>query len=476
MSLEPVRRQALISLGNIIGLSALGYIATMYFAHVLGPAVLGAYYLFLSYFAIFSLIGDGGFGGAATKRISEGKDPDAFFTAYILLRIVLLAVSTIAILVISPFLVDFVASGLLPWLILALISGTIAGFATTGVYGSGKVGVAQTSDFLNNALKIILQILATYLGFTAAGLAAGFVTGMLAGFLINFRYLPLKLTKFTYDHLKSLFSFSFWIFLTSGGFLVFATADTILIGYFLSNTSVGIYRVALQLSTIALIICTALNTVLFPRLSRWSSEGNLSSASTALSRAFSFSLMLAIPVVVGGIILSDRLLYYLYGADFETGVPAFIILLILQLAVIFVTLQVTCLNALDHPRCSFYATSLAAGVNIILNVIFIPFLGIQGAALATLISVMLNALLSNHYLSRYISVKLEWGTILRVILSGLVMGVVVLLFRLGFGIESFVSLIIAVILGAGMYCLILFQVESRIRDELEDLLRTFGVL
>jgi O-antigen/teichoic acid export membrane protein len=476
MSLEPIRRQALISLCNIIGYTVLGYIATMYLAHVLGPAILGAYYLFFSYFSIFSLIGDGGFGGAATKRISEGKDPDAFFTAYVALRVVLLAISIIAILVISPYLVDFVASGLLPWLILALISGTIAGFAATGVYGSGKVGVTQTSDFLNNVVRIILQILATYLGFAAAGLAAGFVTGMLAGFLINFRFLPLKLAKFTYDHLKSLFSFSFWIFLSSSGSLVFSTADTILIGYFLSNSSVGIYRIAFQLSSIALFICLALNTVLFPRMSRWSSEGNLSSVSAALSRAFSFSLMLAIPVVIGGIILSDRLLYYLYGADFETGMAALIILLLLQLAVIFVTLQVTCLNALDHPRSSFYATSLAAGVNIILNVLLIPFLGIQGAALATLVSMILNGLLSYYYLSRYIPVRLERGTVLRIILSGLVMGIVVLLFRFSFGVESFVSLTMAIILGAGVYFLILFQIDRRIREELAELLRTFGIL
>jgi O-antigen/teichoic acid export membrane protein len=381
----------------------------MYFAHVLGPAVIGSYYLFLSYYSIFSLVGDGGVGGAATKRISEGREQSAFFSAFVVLRIILLAVSITILIAISPFLVDFTSSGLLFWLVLALIIGTIAGFAATGVYGSGKVGVAQTSDFLNNVVRIVVQILATYLGYEAAGLAGGFAAGVLAGILINFHYLPLRLARFGFSHLKSLFSFSFWIFLTSSGFVIFSTADTILIGYFLTNADVGIYRIGYQLSTVALLACMALNTVLFPTMSRWATDGNLTGVSSALSRAFSFSLLLATPVIVGGIILSDRMLYFLYGASFVPGTSALIILLLMQLALIFVTLQTTCLNALDFPRKSFLATSGAAVLNIILNVMLIPIFGILGSALGTLVSFSLNGIIAFYFLSCHIPVRIERG-------------------------------------------------------------------
>lgn len=476
MSLEPIRRQSLISFGNIIGLTVLGYLATMYFAHVLGPAILGSYYLFLSYYSIFNLIGDGGFGGAATKRISEGREQEAFFSAFVVLRILLLAVSVTILLAISPFLVDFAASGLLTWLVLALIIGTLSGFIATGVYGSGKVGVAQTSDFLNNVVRIAAQILATYFGFAAAGLAGGFVAGLLAGILINFHYLPLRLAKFGLMHLKSLFSFSFWIFLTSSGFAVFSTADTILIGYFLSNADVGIYRIAYQLSSVALFACMALNIVLFPTMSRWAAEGNLSGVSTALSRAFSFSLVLAVPVLVGGIILSDRLLYFLYGASFVPGTSAFIVLLFVQLAILGVMLQTICLMALNFPKQSFIATGVTAALNVILNIFLIPALGITGAALATLISVSINGLITFHFLSRHIPVSLERMPVVSIAVSGLAMGGVVLLFRMITDIPSFLVMASAVLLGSGVYFLILFRLDRSLRKELDDLLRTFGIL
>jgi O-antigen/teichoic acid export membrane protein len=476
MSIEPIRRQSLISLGNIAGLTVLGYIATMYFAHVLGAAVLGSYYLFLAYYTVFSLIGDGGFGGAAVKRISEGKDADAYFSAFVILRVLLLVVSVLVLLTIAPFLVDFMASGLLPWLLLALIIGTLAGFVFTGVYGSGKVGVVQTSEFLNNALRIIFQILATYLGYAAGGLVGGFVVGMLAAFFINFRYLTLKLSKFNKNHLKSLFSFSFWIFLTSTGFTVFATADTILIGYFLTNADVGIYRVAIQVSAAALFTSMALNTVLYPRMSRWSSEGDLESISAALSRAVSFSLILAIPVVIGGILLSRPLLFYLYGSDFSAGSQALIVLLLLQISVIFVNLQITGLNALDQPKKSFITTSLAAGVNIALNVALIPLLGILGAAIATLFSVSLNAFLAHHYLARIVPVRIEKGPVISIMVSGVIMGAVVFLFSFLTGVSSVISLVTALLLGAAIYFLFLFRLDPGIRKEAVDLLQTFGIL
>ncbi|HON81825.1 MAG TPA: flippase [Methanoregulaceae archaeon] len=475
MSIEPIRRQALISFAKLIILTLLGYIATMYFAHVLGPGVLGSYYLFLAYYGVFSLIGDGGFGGAATKRISEGHEPNQFFSAYIVLRVILLAVSVISLLAISSQLTDFVTSGLLPLLILALITGTIAGFSSTGVYGAGKVGVVQTSDFLNNSVKTIVQIIATYLGYAAYGLAGGFIIGMFVGLVINFRYLPLKLARFGKDHLKSLFSFSFWIFLTSSGFLVFSTADTILIGHFLTNADVGIYRIAYQLSGVALFTCMALNVVLFPRMSRWGVEGDLAGIKNALSRAFSFSLLFALPVLIGGLVLSDRLLFFLYGADFEQGSLALIILLIMQIFGIFVTLQITCLNALDYPRKSFVATSCAAIINIILNLFFIPLLGITGAALATLISVSLNALLSYLYLSQTIPILVERGPLRNILFSALCMGVCVGVYRLVFDLTSVVSLAGVILIGAALYFLILLRLDSHLKQELVGFLQIFGL-
>ena len=142
---------------------------------------------------------------------------------------------------------------------------------------------------------------------------------------------------------------------------MFAYADTILIGYFMTNTDVGIYRVAFQLTGAAAFITGALHTVLFPRVSGWHAETDLEMISHALARSFTYSLLLAVPVTVGGILLGDRLLYFLYGAAFEGGAIALPILFLVQIANVFMYLETMCLNAMDQPRTSFTVTAIAAG-------------------------------------------------------------------------------------------------------------------
>ena len=104
----------------------------------LGPAPLGAYFLLLAYFGIFNLIGDGGFGGAAVKRISEGKEPNEYFSAFVFIRIVLLTVSVTALLFAEPYFKDINSSGIFFWLLLALIVSVFSSSTGTGVYGAEK--------------------------------------------------------------------------------------------------------------------------------------------------------------------------------------------------------------------------------------------------------------------------------------------------------------------------------------------------
>ena len=345
---------------STIALTGIGFLSTIYFAHTLGPAPLGAYFLFLAYFGIFNLIGDGGFGGAAVKRISEGKEPNEYFSAFVFIRIVLLALSVSLLLIAEPYFKDLTSSGVFFWLLLALIVSVFSSITGIGVYGAGKVGVYQISTFVDALIRTLFQIIAVFLGFGVAGLTGGFVGGLIAGGLMNFRYLDLKLVRFRISHLKNLSGFSFWIFLTASGSLVFCYADTILIGFFMSNADVGIYRTAFQLTSVATFATLAFHTVLYPKISNWGAQGQIAEIENSLARAWTYSLFLAIPTCIGGWILGDKLLYYLYGASFAEGAPALFFLLLVQIVNVFMflgTMSLTCTQQterclLDNRYCS----------------------------------------------------------------------------------------------------------------------------
>ena len=346
---------------------------------------------------------------------------------------------------------------------------------STAVYGKGNVGIYQTSAFLNTLLKIIVQVLAVLLGFAPNGMIGGFVFGLVVEGLVNLRFFSLKLTRFGIHHVKNLFSFSFWIFLASSGSLVFCYADTILIGLFMDNANVGIYRTAFQLTSVSTFATMAFCTVLIPKISQWEVKGDFSAIAITISRAVTYSLILAIPACIGGWILGERLLYFLYGASFAQGATALAILLVVQIANVFMYLGTMSLNSMNRPRDAFVATAIASVVNIILNILFIPVMGISGAAIATLIAISLNGILAFLRLSQVMTLEFERRSIGNVILSTAVMGVLLIIISLLFPLTH-VALVLGVVCTGGIvYTIILLKIDRKFHNEIRDLSTKIGI-
>jgi O-antigen/teichoic acid export membrane protein len=475
MNISPVQRQSLMVFGSTIFITLVGFLSTMYFAHVLGPAPLGAYFLFLAYYGVFNLVGDGGFGGAAVKRISEGKDQDEYFSAFVFIRVVLIALSITVLLCAEPYLKDITSSGIFFWLLLALVISVFPNCVSSGVYGCGKVGIHQISVVIELIFRVLLQVSAVYLGYSIAGLAGGFVGGLIAGGVVNIRYLDLRFVRFGLSHVKNLSTFSFWIFLTSSGSLIFSYTDTILIGFFMNNADVGIYRTALQLASVGSFATLAFQIVLYPKISSWAAQGCFAEIEQSLARACTYSLFLAVPSCIGGWILGERLLYYLYGASFAGGAVPLVFLLFIQIVNIFMFLGTMCLNALDHPRDAFVVTAIAALINIVLNMVFIPIMGITGAAVATLIAIAVNALGAYILLSRVISVKLEYRPLKNILFAAGVMGIFLLTIPYILPITHIAMVLATVITGAGIYALVLLRLDREIHDEIRNIGVSMGV-
>ena len=469
MSINPVQRQSIISLFWKIAFTAIGFVSTMYFAHTVGAGILGAYFLFTAYYGIIGIVTDGGFGGAATKRISEGEEPDAFFSAFFVLRSLLVTFVIVALIMLREYFVDLNTSGTFVWLLLALIASILHRSVASGVVGCGKMGIHTTCEFINNLSRVIIQIIAVFLGFGVAGLAGGFVAGMLIGALLELRFFDLHFMRFGIRHIKSLLSFSFWLFLTNSGMMVFSYADTIIIGYYLNNTEIGVYRVILQFAAIGAFTTSAIRGSLWPKVSRWSKVGDFGLIETSFSKALTYSFLLAVPTLAGGVLLGDRLLYYFYGSEFERGYTILIIFLILQLVNVFNSYSTMYLNALDRAKDSFKVTAIGVTANIALNLLLIPILGIKGAAIATLLTMTLNAIIFWRVLSKKFTLQIELNSFFNIVKASLIMSIFIFSYRLIVPLSNVWLTLIPVILGGIMYGIPVLKLDLTIHDELKKI-------
>lgn len=474
MSIEPVRRQSIVSLIWQIALTFIGFFSTMYFAHTVGASVLGGYFLFIAYLSIIGLLTDGGFGGAAIKRISEGEEQDSYFSAFVLLRSVFVTVFLVILIVFRCYFVDINNAGTFIWLLVALIVSLLHGAVSSATVGCGKIGINATASFIDNISRILIQILAVFLGYGIAGLAGGFVLGMLVGSIVQLHFFDLHFMRFGWRHLKSLSSFSLWTFLISGGSLVYMNSDTVMIGYFLNNTDVGVYRVIFQFTAFATFTTNALRASLWPRVSRWDKIGETRLIENSLTHAFTYSLILALPLFVGGVLLGDKLLYFFYGTDF-VRYTTLIILLSVQIINIFQYFFTTYLSAMNQLKEIFKITVVAVAANVALNAALIPLIGISGAAVATLITMGLNAVLARRVLANIIILRVERTSLLNILKASIGMGMIVGLYRLIVPLSNVWLVLFSVVLGGMVYVVLILKLDKNIYGELKGIMLQMNV-
>jgi len=440
-----------------------------------GAEVLGAYFLFVAYFSIIGLMTDGGFGGAAVKRISEGEEPDAYFSAFVVLRSVFVIVVLTALIAFRGLFVDLDNAGTFTWLLVALVVSLLHGTVSSGIIGRGKMGINATAVFINNVSRILIQIVAVFLGYGVAGLAGGFVMGMLVGYIMQLRFFDLRFVRFGWSHLKSLSSFSFWSFLVSGGGLVFMYSDSVMIGYFMGNADVGVYRVIFQFTMFAVFTTMALRLTLWPRVSRWDKIGEKGLIEESLSRAFTYSLILAVPLFVGGALLGDKLLYFFYGADF-VSYTTLMVLFAVQIINIFQYFFTTYLRAIDQVKELFKITVVAVIANIALNAALIPVMGISGAAVATLVTMSLNAVLARRVLARIITIRVERSSLLNICKASIAMGVFVGVYRLIVPLSSVWVALVPVLIGGVLYGILILKLDRKIYGEFKGIMVQMSVV
>jgi len=458
-----VQRHGMMYLFSTVGITIAGFFATMFYAHWVGAAVLGSYFLFLSYYGILSLFSDSGIGYAGAKRISEGRDQDAFYTVSLVLRVwVYIAIIAVFVIFRDRF-VDLNAAGLF-WILIAVVGiGMINSQIGTSIGGCNRLGLAASTSLLNNLFRIGIQVILVYLGYQIYGLIGGLVAGILVQIAIESRFIDLHLSRFTWVHVRNILTYSVWAFLTSSGNTIFEWVDIIVIGYFLTVSDVGVYGICWTFSSCAIFIAMALSNTLFVKVSRWNSEGDRNAVSLSLSRACTYSLMFSIPILFGGLFLGGPLLFYLYGADFSAGAVALLLLIGMRVIQSLQQIYFTYLMALDHAQQAFLVTSTMAATNLLLDLFLVPVFGIAGAACASLVTIGISTIFAYYQLGQLTRIIPDKKALLEIAVAVSLMSAGLFVLVHFIGISSAVQAAVFVGIGAAIYFGALISMDEGIR-------------
>jgi len=428
--------------------AAITFLGIAFFAKQLPPGELGVFFLFQALLGVLMIPADFGLRGAAEKRISEGDEPGKMLTTAFLLKTPPLLVIIGAVVVFDGVVNNYIGERVASLLVIAIVGHELYQFGVQIVSAELRVGETAVLRLTHKIVWVVTGYGLLQYGFGVTGLIYGLILGYTIPFLWALYKRSTPFRRPAMEHAYSLTAYSKYNFLSAVSGYFYNWMDILIIGLFLTSAHVGAYEVAWRVTAVVTIGSTAIAHTIFPQISRWDAEEAIIRIEQLIPQAVTPSLIIAVPAFFGTLLFSREILTLVFDAEYSI---AWLVLIILMAEKILLAIHVITgrsLKATDHPELAARAAVIAIVINLILNLVLVWQYGIIGAAVATVISFGINTLLCIRYLSRYLTIRIPWNEVVRVLAASL--GMMLVLFGVDAVIEVDTLIRLVVVIGFGI--------------------------
>lgn len=453
-----------------LGGSAIGFLATIYFARVLGAEILGYFALALAlvtWLTVPSGAGVVGVGAAMKKRMSEGADSGEYLTASLLI-VGAVAVAIIgSVIILGDYVNAYVGRPVASFVAGLLAVQIISEFTRDILSGEQKVHISGLLTPVKISGQSLAKLGLVVLGFELTGLLIGHAVGGLLVGIVGLYFVSTEIARPRREHFESLFEYARFSWLSGLKNKSFDDVDVLVLGVFVPSALVGVYSVAWSIATFLTLFDTAVSSAVFPELSKADAEDSREIVSKLVNDSLTYGGLIVIPGLFGSWILGERLLR-VYGSEFTQGATVLWILVLASLLYGYQKQLMNALNAVDRPELAFRINLSFIAANVVLNVVLISAVGYVGAAIATAVSAGFGMVVSFFVLRALLSFSIPHGEIARQFLAaGLMAGIVTAGLRTFEAIEfgyNIIVLLTLVSVGAGVYFAALYGLSTEFRS------------
>ncbi len=186
--------------------------------------------------------------------------------------------------------------------------------------------------------------------------------------------------------------------------MILSQVDIIMVGALLGAREAGIYAVATRIVEIVAFGEQALNSIVAPMISELFSSEQHAKLRRMMTLAawgrFGFTLVISTVMALMGPFLLG-----LFGSEFPEGLTAFLILLGGNVLISIAGSGGFLMPMTGHQNQHALQVAVAALVNVVLNAILVPLFGINGAAIATAISMIVWNVIMLSYVWRHLNIN-----------------------------------------------------------------------
>lgn len=446
------------------------FFVNMYTARYLGVEGFGNLSLAFAFTGIFVVFVDLGLSTLLVREVARDKSLADKYLGNILVIKLILSFLTFVIIVMFVNLIGY--SQEVSYIIYIITVSTIIGSFNAMFYSVfqayEKMEYQSIGAVLNSFLLFSGILTIIYYGFNIFAFALNYIVINLISLIYC---LIICFWKFIWPKIE--IDLSFWkttiitalplslaVLFSVIGFKI----DSVLLSIMKGTIAVGFYTAPYRLIEALIVIPSVFTLAIYPVISNF----YVSSRET-LENSYIISIkyltIIGLPIAVGITLLADKIILLIYGNGFSSSILALQIL-IWEIPLIFLTYTFgTFLISINKQTISLKITFIAMIVNIILNLLLIPYFSYLAASFVTVITELIAFVLCFNYLSKFI-IKIN---ILKFIFKPAIASLIMGLFILYFNINLFLLIIISTLL----YLTILIILKTFNDDDIKLLKQIF---
>jgi len=187
---------------------------------------------------------------------------------------------------------------------------------------------------------------------------------------------------------REILSISLPMLMTQTMIFLIGQTGVIMLGMFRSEAEVGYYAIAVKLATLTTFILQAVNSMAAPKFSELFHSNKVDELFHVAKKSAKLIFWTTSPILLGFLIFGKPVLDLAFGTAFGVAYPALVFLVIGQFVNSISGATGLFMNMTGNEKVFRNIMLIAAMLNIGMNIVLIPSLGILGAAVAAMVSLM----------------------------------------------------------------------------------------
>jgi len=387
--------------------AVLGLALSILIARTLGDVEFGNYSFALALTAIFAIFLDLGFNRLIVREVARDKSAAPKYLGNIAIIKAILSVVVFGLIALIINLLNYPHDITMA----VLIFGLYIIFIAFGDLSRATFRAFERMEY-EALVSIIRQVIITSLGIAAVLMGYGliqiayaFLIGGIFYFIINFSICRRKFAtpklEIDFNFLKTAAKTALPLSFISIATIIYFRIDTVMLSVMKGAAVVGWYNAAHNLVFALDPIPILFTAALFPFMAT-SFISSPDSLKATYERAQRYLLLLGLPLAVGTMLLSHRIILLFYGAQFTPAIVGLQILAWHILLFFMYNLLGNVLISINRQNQMAITAGSCALINVILNLALIPRFSYVGAAIATVITEAILFAVYFYFASKYL--------------------------------------------------------------------------